>query len=231
MTEAEWLASENPQAMFSPRVRLHPRFVRRIAVLFAVACIRATDGTDKQRRLWWAVEAAERGAEDGEWAEVDRLRRAASAACGKVRQASAAHYWALAARFLTEPGAGWPIEVPDFLVRAVAATAEPGGVLRDRALSAPAEPTQALRRSYADILRDIFGNPFRPVVFDPAWRTSAAVALAGAMYESRNFGNMPILGDALDDAGCDNADVLAHCRDEKQVHVRGCWVVDLVLGK
>ena len=51
------------------------------------------------------------------------------------------------------------------------------------------------------------------------------------MYESREFSAMPILADVLEDAGCDNDDVLAHCRDPQAVHVRGCWVVDLVLGK
>ncbi|MBA4192542.1 MAG: hypothetical protein C0467_31630 [Planctomycetaceae bacterium] len=83
----------------------------------------------------------------------------------------------------------------------------------------------------AVILRDIFGNPFRPVTIDPSWLTSDVVALATGMYESRDFSAMSILADALQDAGCDNDDVLNHCRDEKQVHVRGCWVVDLVLGK
>ena len=80
------------------------------------------------------------------------------------------------------------------------------------------------------IMRDIFGNPFRPAAFDPAWRTSTAVALASQMYESRDFGAMPILADALQDAGCDSEDVLGHCRGPGP-HVRGCWVVDLVLGK
>lgn len=80
-------------------------------------------------------------------------------------------------------------------------------------------------------LRDIFGNPFRPVAFDPAWRTDTAVALAHTMYDSREFGAMPILTDALQDAGCDRADILNHCRDTAAPHVRGCWVVDLVLGK
>jgi hypothetical protein len=80
------------------------------------------------------------------------------------------------------------------------------------------------------LLRDIFGNPFRPVAFDPAWRTSTVVALAQQMYDSRDFGLMPILGDALQDAGCDSADILDHCRGDGP-HVRGCWVVDLVLGK
>lgn len=83
----------------------------------------------------------------------------------------------------------------------------------------------------ATLARDIFGNPFRPVAFNPAWRTSAITAIATQMYESRDFSAMPILADALEDAGCENADVLDHCRNPEGVHVRGCWVVDLVLGK
>jgi hypothetical protein len=51
------------------------------------------------------------------------------------------------------------------------------------------------------------------------------------MYEARDFSAIPILADALQDAGCGSADILTHCRDSNQVHVRGCWVVDLVLGK
>ncbi|WP_439621244.1 hypothetical protein [Gemmata sp.] len=80
------------------------------------------------------------------------------------------------------------------------------------------------------LLRDIFGNPFRPVAVAPEWRTSTVVALANQMYESREFGAMPILADALQDAGCDSDDILVHCRQTGD-HVRGCWVVDLVLGK
>ncbi|MFO0800999.1 MAG: hypothetical protein U0804_26330 [Gemmataceae bacterium] len=82
----------------------------------------------------------------------------------------------------------------------------------------------------ADLLRDVFGSPFKPVNFTPAWRTEAVVGLARGMYESRNFGPMPVLADALEDAGCADADILAHCRGDGP-HVRGCWVVDLVLGK
>ncbi|AWM42138.1 hypothetical protein C1280_05160 [Gemmata obscuriglobus] len=82
-----------------------------------------------------------------------------------------------------------------------------------------------------DLLREIFGNPFRPAEFAPEWRTSTAVALAREMYDTRDFSAMPILADALQDAGCDNADILTHCLDPQPVHVRGCWVVDLVLGK
>jgi hypothetical protein len=80
------------------------------------------------------------------------------------------------------------------------------------------------------LAHDIFGNPFRPVAFDPSWRTDTAVSLARRMYESREFSALPILADALQDAGCEDADILGHCRDPRQPHVRGCWAVDLVLG-
>jgi hypothetical protein len=86
-------------------------------------------------------------------------------------------------------------------------------------------------RAQAALLREVAGNPFRPVAFSQAWRTSTAVALARQMYDSRDFSAMPILADALQDAGCDNDDILAHCRDAGATHVRGCWVVDLVLGR
>jgi hypothetical protein len=51
------------------------------------------------------------------------------------------------------------------------------------------------------------------------------------MYEWREFSAMPILADALQDAGCEDDTILGHCRDPQFTHVRGCWVVDLVLGK
>jgi hypothetical protein len=73
-------------------------------------------------------------------------------------------------------------------------------------------------------------NPFRPPAFDPAWRTDTAVSLARTMYDSREFGAMPILADALQDAGCECEPSLLHCRDPHATHVRGCWVCDLVMG-
>ncbi len=85
-------------------------------------------------------------------------------------------------------------------------------------------------RPHADLIRDVFANPFRPVAVDPSWLTSSALALAEGIYADRAFDRMPVLADALQDAGCDNEDVLAHCRSGEP-HVRGCWVVDLVLGK
>jgi hypothetical protein len=104
--------------------------------------------------------------------------------------------------------------------------------LETQSISDNTIPVQTLEdRAMCDLFRDVFGNPFRPPTFSPSWRTETAVSLARTMYEARDFGAMPILADALQDAGCDNEDVLNHCRDPNQVHVRGCWVVDLVLDK
>jgi hypothetical protein len=81
-----------------------------------------------------------------------------------------------------------------------------------------------------DTLRCVVGNPFRPVAFEPAWRSETAVSLAAGIYEERAFDRLPVLADALEEAGCDDAEVLAHCRGPGP-HARGCWVVDGVLGK
>jgi hypothetical protein len=90
----------------------------------------------------------------------------------------------------------------------------------------------------SDILRDIIGNPYRPITLDPAWLTPTVLALAQATYENRNLSagtldnaRLAIFADALEDAGCDNADILNHCRQPGAVHVRGCFVLDLLLGK
>ncbi len=85
-------------------------------------------------------------------------------------------------------------------------------------------------RLLAGLYRCVMGNPFRPVTFSPAWRTDTALSLARGMYDARDFGALPILADALQDAGCDEPAILDHCRAPGE-HVRGCWVVDLVLGK
>jgi catechol 2,3-dioxygenase-like lactoylglutathione lyase family enzyme len=82
----------------------------------------------------------------------------------------------------------------------------------------------------ADLVRCIVGNPFRPVAVDPAWLRPGVVELARTIYEDWACDRMPELADALEQAGCANADILAHCR-EPGPHVRGCWVVDLLLGK
>jgi hypothetical protein len=84
-------------------------------------------------------------------------------------------------------------------------------------------------RAQAAVLRDVFGNPYRPVTFEAHWRTPSAVALAQEIRDGRDYSLMPILADALQDAGCDDPGVLSHCREEP-LHVRGCFVADHVLG-
>ncbi|WP_238602581.1 hypothetical protein [Fimbriiglobus ruber] len=71
------------------------------------------------------------------------------------------------------------------------------------------------------LLRDIFCNPFRPVAIEPEWSTSTVVSLAEGIYAEKAFDRLPILADALQDAGCDNENILSHCRGEGP-HVRGC---------
>jgi hypothetical protein len=84
---------------------------------------------------------------------------------------------------------------------------------------------------------EVFGNPFRLVTLNTAWQTPTILALAQAAYDNRilpagtlELDRLAVLADALEEAGCDNADILNHCRQPGE-HVRGCWVVDLTLGK
>jgi hypothetical protein len=86
------------------------------------------------------------------------------------------------------------------------------------------------RRAQADLLREIMGDPFRRVIVDPAWLTPRVIMLAQAAYAERAFDLLPILGDALEEAGCIDIAIPAHCRAPVE-HVRGCWVVDVLLGK
>ncbi len=94
-----------------------------------------------------------------------------------------------------------------------------------------------LREPVCCLLRDLFGNPFQPVALNPAWRTPTVTALATAAYEERHLpagtldpDRLAILADALEDAGCASADILSHLRGPGP-HVRGCWVIDALLGK
>ncbi|VTR93233.1 Uncharacterized protein OS=Sorangium cellulosum (strain So ce56) GN=sce5710 PE=4 SV=1 [Gemmata massiliana] len=82
----------------------------------------------------------------------------------------------------------------------------------------------------AALLAELFGAPFRSLSANPSWITTDVLALAKGIYQEKAFDRMPILADALQDAGCGNAEVLDHCRGPGP-HVRGCWVIDLVLGK
>jgi hypothetical protein len=192
--------------------------------LFAAACCRRRWHLFSDERLRTAVEAAERLADGrvtpAQWEAAEAGARAAGSG------------------YAFQEPPGWDVAMSATI--AVSRAASHGDTI---ALAANAADTMVhveqvgggqdavATAAQTELLRDIFGNPFRPVSFDPAWRTSTVVALAGQMYESRDFGAMPILADALQDAGCGSDDILDHCRDPKATHVRGCWVVDFVLGK
>jgi hypothetical protein len=87
----------------------------------------------------------------------------------------------------------------------------------------------AFLQTLAPLLRETVGNPFRPAAVTPGRRTIAAVALARHIYDSGDFDCLPVLADALEDAGCTDAELLGHLRGPGP-HVRGCWAVDLLLG-
>jgi hypothetical protein len=215
MGEAEWLGCTDPQRMLQ-FLRSSGRASDRKLRLFICAC---------GRRLWpWlvqeasrqAVEVAERFAEG--LAPVEHLAqawRAASLAppAGTPRWSQkqvAAHEVVVASVFF---------EAAD-VVSSVAAWA-----------AQAAKGKQAERALLCDILRDLFGPlPFRPVTTEAIPRTPAVVALAASVGAQRSYELLPELAGALADAGCTDAHILSHCRG-RGPHVRGCWVVDLLLGK
>jgi hypothetical protein len=98
-----------------------------------------------------------------------------------------------------------------------------------------AEQLEILEQS--KVIRDIFGNPFRPIALNPAWLTPTVTTLATSAYNECSLPSgeldtirLAVLADALEEAGCDNAAILGHLRSPGP-HVRGCWALDLVLGK
>jgi hypothetical protein len=106
-------------------------------------------------------------------------------------------------------------------------------------LAPPGRRAQYLA-THSNLLHDVFGNPWQHSVVDPSWLTwnaGTVAKLATGIYEERSprdgtFNNerLAVLADALEEAGCHDADILTHCRGPGP-HVRGCWVVDLILGK
>ena len=214
MTEAEWLACDDPAPLIG---YLRPEADTRRLRLLACGCCRqvwATLGDARLRKAVRKLEAFADGPSD------PRLLRDAYNTANAVYHETYAGQGGPSAAACTVLCATYP---------------DPFGSLfgnLDAALHEAREMTpDSIKRLEVDLVRDIFGNPFRPVAFAPEWRTDTAVSISRGMYESRDFSAMPILADALQDAGCDSADVLDHCRDPSGVHVRGCWVVDLVLGK
>ena len=238
MTEAEWLTATNVHVMAN---ELRARDCLRALHYFALhGC-----------RLAWPAVTDERSRAAVEVADMYLIGGAARAEFDTaVRAAHQAHQDARAEReaLLADPSEqaayyadrmrSTSASLATHLVYHAAANGYYDGMfahIRDAlafagiGLKSP-ERTQLIYRMRL-LLREVAGTPFRPVVFSPEWHTDTAVSLARGMYESRDFGAMPILADALQDVGCDSDDLLTHCRDPKQVHIRGCWVVDLLLGK
>jgi hypothetical protein len=222
MTEEEWFAASDV-ALRAAATALDSRRSR----LLASACCRlAAERIEAARsNVSEVAEAVERFADTGQ--SKAALRRARQAARAARAQAF------VAAPSPVSPGTAavlrllWAAEVAAtenahrHAVEEVAA-----------ALQLYGEPvyTPAFRNCFL-AYRDIVAEVSRPPSFSLSWRTATAVQLAKQMYESRDFSLMPILADALQDAGCDSDDVLNHCRDANAAHVRGCWVIDLVLNR
>jgi len=222
MTEAEWLECADPQKMLT---FLEGKARDRKLRLFAVACCRRV-----QDFLWTehsnlAVLLAERHA-DG-WANIDdldtaRLQVENSLELYESEPVYDASYWACSRNIEDNVAkCAW------YAVNC--STRQVDGDASDLDARCQ-EVMQEERAKQALLLYDIFGNPFRPVTISSTWQTPTVVSLAQAIYDERAFDRMPILADALEDAGCTNQDILDHCRQPGQ-HVRGCWVVDLLLAK
>lgn len=247
MTEAEWLASDDSEAMFVfARDGVGDRKLR----LFGVACCRRVWRHLIDPRSRAAVEVAELFA-DGLVPTADLVQ-----AHWRAQQAYTAGGEAFHGR---RPDLERPHSISAHAAAAAVSNDEVRSTdaLRGAAYSAfhnvspysNEELMESVRPEFAaqaPLLRCIVGNPFRPAAIEPAWLTSTVLALAHGIYEERAFDRTPILADALQDAGCENELVLAHLRHDGRgdrgepmggsplttaVHARGCWVVDLLLGK
>jgi hypothetical protein len=208
MTEAEWLQCQDPQRMVE---FLCGRASGRKLRLFAVACYRlAWDKGDGHGGGREEVAVAERFA-DGE-ATGEELGEA-----GAVADWGPWHPWAYAAACACGPDAyqGAWYAAQDAALAGWDDREPWGGVA-------------ALGR-HAGLLRELF-NPFRPGALAPRWRTDAVARLAAVAYDERAFDRLPVLADALEEAGCTDAQLLAHLRGPGP-HVRGCFALDEVLGR
>jgi hypothetical protein len=222
MTEKQWLRSANPQAMLK---FLGPQASDRKLRLFSCACCRRAWGFARAKRLKEILPLLE-GFADGTKKDKDRARAEGlgAAVLGATKlddpqQCLGGEIWRASRKELDRHEC-------DLGELAAAAFGWAAGVTTGFAKAKKAE-----RAQQAIVVREMFGNPFRPVTFSANWLTSTVLTLAQHIYESREFSAMPILADALQDAGCDNEELLNHLRDPKAAHVRGCWALDLVLGK
>jgi hypothetical protein len=232
VTEAEWLCCTDPTPMLA---FLRGKASERKLRLFAVACCRRIWGLLTDERSRQAVEVAERYA-DGLVSSRElrfALEDAKAAYCdggdafyGLRTDIPPPHSTAPHATAMhTAVSGGWsPSEAANSAAYAV--FSNPRRPYSQEEVNAAVAPECAAQ---AVLLRDIFGNPFRPVVPDPAWQTLSAVTLARTIYDERSWELLPLLADLLEEAGCP-AEVSDHCRGPGP-HVRGCWVVDFLLGK
>jgi hypothetical protein len=229
MTEAEWLTREDPEDLLR-FIKQHRGMRRqkkqRKQRLFSVACCRRICpliGNDRSRAC---VEVAERFADGRATSEELRAAEAEASAVWSKCAADDALFACVQVCWKSDNG----MHVSTTTISAVFGQQQreagsPVDVLGGRKRGAcPHEEREQCR-----LLRCIFGNPFRPVLFAPGWRTDNMVGIARKMYDERDFAAMPILAGALEEAGADNEDILNHCRGPGP-HVRGCWVVDLLLG-
>jgi hypothetical protein len=223
MTRAQWLGCTDPAKMLH---FLQGKTSERKLRLFAVACCRRIWDRMTERSSRHAVRIGERYA-DGK-ATFEEREAAFSAAdrafsAPLIQRGLATWHAADAARQAAHPEMGG---LADGTATA-AAMAGAGSTGDFWGQYAGEQAHQCM------LLRDIFGNSLPSVVIDPSWATSKAgtvVRLAQAIYDQLAFDRLPRLADTLEEAGCDSADILAHCRSPGP-HVRGCWVVDLMLGK
>lgn len=242
MTEQEWLQATDPKLML---LFLRGRVSDRKLRLFAVACCRRIwgllDGESREK-----VELAERFA-DGLAAKeemptpwpLSSLREDPSLPedWGQLRAISWSRDAAKMAAALATDRMGLT-HTPAWRAAYYAAGAVAWkivGAARNATLAA--SWALAWNQTEADeyeeqvmLLRDILGNPFRPESLRTSWLTPDVITLAGHIYQDRAYRHLPELADALEEAGCDNADILSHCRSGGE-HVRGCFVLDLLLGK
>jgi hypothetical protein len=211
MTEDEWFAASNPLHLWR---QVFATLSRRQTILLAVAACRVIPASLLNPAAEGWIAACER------MAEQPGVRIGAAALRGRVGRLTEGVAQSNESRSAVLALCCLAREAVDAVIVNVASTRGTRSQQWD-----VTDPLMAA------LMRDIVGNPFYPVTFALEWRTETVVLLARQMYESRDFSAMPILADALQDAGCNNDEILAHCRDPQQGHVRGCWVVDLVLGK
>ena len=224
MTEQEWLESPDPFALLRHlwRRRPYPVLVRKPRLL-ACACL---------RRVWHTLSKKGRHAVEVAELHADGLVPAKELEAARPPYAEGRTPAFYAVYYAAGPNRRMRTDVETVLVFSTSAAR--GGFRRElgcNALLGTASCSESVAQSR--LVRDVFRNPFRPVPLDPSWLTwhdGLLVSMARQMYDGRDFSDLPILADALEEAGCDNADILAHCR-QPGPHVRGCWVVDLLLGK